>query len=157
MNQQLPSHPDESVTTEPQRLALERMSAELIHNLNVMIAEQEERVRLFAEQHHSPSPLPQHPAPEKLPEPPAIAPAPVPAPEPEPVKPIVAKFKAIARRNVPPLVTSSPNEQPESQPRPIPIITKPRKTTENKEESSIGVGTIVTFIVIILFLLRACS
>lgn len=153
MNQQPPSHPDESVTTEPQRLALERMSAQLIHNLNVMIAEQEERVRIFAEQHHSPSPLPQHPAPEKLPEPPSVAPV----PEPEPAKPLVAKFKAIARRNVPPLVTSSPNEQPQPQPRPIPVISTPRKTTESKEESSIGVGTIVTFIVIILFLLRACS
>lgn len=153
MNQQPPSHPDESVTTEPQRLALERMSAQLIHNLNVMIAEQEERVRIFAEQHHSPSPLPQHPAPEKLPEPPSVPPV----PEPEPAKPLVAKFKAIARRNVPPLVTSSPNEQPQPQPRPIPVISTPRKTTESKEESSIGVGTIVTFIVIILFLLRACS
>lgn len=153
MNQQPPSHPDESVTTEPQRLALERMSAQLIHNLNVMIAEQEERVRIFAEQHHSPSPLPQHPAPEKLPEPPSVAPV----PEPEPAKPLVARFKAIARRNVPPLVTSSPNEQPQPQPRPIPVISTPRKTTESKEESSIGVGTIVTFIVIILFLLRACS
>ncbi len=153
MNQQPPSHPDESVTTEPQRLALERMSAQLIHNLNVMIAEQEERVRIFAEQHHSPSPLPQHPAPEKQPEPPSVAPV----PEPEPAKPLVAKFKAIARRNVPPLVTSSPSEQPQPQPRPIPVISTPRKTTESKEESSIGVGTIVTFIVIILFLLRACS
>ena len=153
MNQQPHSHPDESVTTEPQRLALERMSAQLIHNLNVMIAEQEERVRIFAEQHHSPSPLPQHPTPEKLPEPPSVAPV----PEPEPAKPLVAKFKAIARRNVPPLVTSSPNEQPQPQPRPIPVISTPRKTTESKEESSIGVGTIVTFIVIILFLLRACS
>lgn len=153
MNQQPPSHPDESVTTEPQRLALERMSAQLIHNLNVMIAEQEERVRIFAEQHHSPSPLPQHPAPEKLPESPSVPPV----PEPEPAKPLVAKFKAIARRNVPPLVTSSPNEQPQPQPRPIPVISTPRKTTESKEESSIGVGTIVTFIVIILFLLRACS
>lgn len=151
MNQHPPSPPDESVTTEPQRLALERMSAALIHNLNVMIAEQEERVRIFAEQHHSPSPLPQHPAPEKLPEPPSVAPA----PEPAPVKPLVARFKAIARRSVPPLATSSTNEQP--QPRPIPVISTPRKTTESKEESSIGVGTIVTFIVIILFLLRACS
>lgn len=153
MNQQPPSHPDESVTTEPQRLALERMSAQLIHNLNVMIAEQEERVRIFAEQHHSPSPLPQHPTPEKLPEPPSVAPVPAP----EPAKPLVARFKAIARANVPPLVTSSPDEQPQPQPRPIPVISTPRKTTESKEESSIGVGTIVTFIVIILFLLRACS
>ena len=81
-----------------------------------------------------------------------------PVPEPEPVKPLVAKFKAITRRNVPPLVTSSPKEQPElPNPRPIPVITKPRKTTESKEESSIGVGTIVTIIVIVLFLLRACS
>lgn len=156
MNQEPSPHPEEAVTTEPQRIALERMSAELVHKLNVMIADQEERVRIFSEQHHSQSPLPQHPVPEMLPETPSVPPTPVPEPA---AKPLVAKFKAIARRSVPPLVTSSaptPKEE-QPQPRPIPVLTTPRKTSESKEEGSIGVGTIVTGIVIILFLLRACS
>lgn len=157
MNQEPSLHPEE-VTTEPQRIALERMSAELVHKLNVMIAEQEERVRIFAEQHHSQSPLPQHPAPETLPEPPAYT-APQASPQPEHKKPLMAKFKAIARRNAPPLVTESPldRQQELPNPRPIPVLTTPRKPAESKEEGSIGVGTIVTGIVIILLLLRACS
>ena len=155
MNQEPSLHPEE-VTTEPQRIALERMSAELVHKLNVMIAEQEERVRIFAEQPQSP--LPQHPAPETLPEPPAYT-APPASPQPEHKKPLMAKFKAIARRNAPPLVTESPltREQELPNPRPIPVLTTPRKPAESKEEGSIGVGTIVTGIVIILLLLRACS
>lgn len=157
MNQEPSLHPEE-VTTEPQRIALERMSAELVHKLNVMIAEQEERVRIFAEQHHSQSPLPQHPAPETLPEPPAYT-APQASPQPEHKKPLMAKFKAIARRNAPPLVTESPLDRKQElpNPRPIPVLTTPRKPAEIKEEGSIGVGTIVTGIVIILLLLRACS
>ncbi len=157
MNQEPSLHPEE-VTTEPQRIALERMSAELVHKLNVMIAEQEERVRIFAEQHHSQSPLPQHPAPEILPEPPAYA-RPQESPQPEQKKPLMAKFKAISRRNAPPLVTESPLDREAEQPAPrhIPVLTTPRKPAESKEEGSIGVGTIVTGIVIILLLLRACS
>ena len=157
MNQEPSLHPEE-VSTEPQRIALERMSAELVHKLNVMIAEQEERVRIFAEQHHSQSPLPQHPAPEMLPEPTASLRSQE-SPQQQPKKPLVAKFKALTRRTVPPLVTDSPlDREPElPNPRPIPALTAPRKSESNKEEGSIGVGTIVTLIVIILFLLRACS
>ena len=47
------------VSTEAQRLALETMSAQLVHKLNAMIAEQEARTRDFAKQHHPHIALPQ--------------------------------------------------------------------------------------------------
>ena len=57
------------VSTEPQRLALEAMSAQLVHKLNAMIREQEERVRIFAEQHHATTSLPQQFTPATTPPP----------------------------------------------------------------------------------------
>ncbi len=46
------------VTTEPQRRALEAMSADLVRKLNLMVAEQEARARNFAAHQHSLSSLP---------------------------------------------------------------------------------------------------
>ena len=165
MNQNSPTPAEESVSTEPQRRALEHMSAQLIHNLNLMIAEQEERVRVFAEQHHSQSPIPEAPAPQLIPElapdPAPLPTPPVPQPTPQPEqkqKPIVAKFKSIAR-TTPPLTTavpSVPQEEP-LPPKSFPVLDTPRRASKETEEKSIGVGTIVTIIVVILFLLRACS
>ena len=151
------TEPEVQVSTEPQRIALERMSAELVHKLNVMIAEQEERARIFAEQHHSQSPLPQSPAPEVIADTKACLP---PIPETEQPKPLVAKFKAIAR-NIPKPVTRTQQTapaEPQAKPDRFPVRnTPPRKAAEDKEESSIGIGTIITCILIIIFLLRACS
>ena len=45
--------------TEAQKKALEEMSAALLEKLHVMVKEQEERVREFAERTHSLSSLPQ--------------------------------------------------------------------------------------------------
>lgn len=50
-------HGDE-VTTEPQRLALEAMSHDLVVKLNAMVAEQERRAQEFAAQQHSLSSIP---------------------------------------------------------------------------------------------------
>lgn len=50
--------PTEHVTTEPQRLALEAMSQDLVKKLNCMVAEQEARAREFAAHQHSLSSLP---------------------------------------------------------------------------------------------------
>ena len=159
MNQNAPTPAEESVSTEPQRRALEHMSAQLIHNLNLMIAEQEERVRVFAEQHHSQSPIPEAPAPQLIPElaPLPTPPAPQPTPQPEQKqKPIVAKFKSIAR-TTPPLTTAVPSVSQEEPlpPKSFPVLDTPRRASKETEEKSIGVGTIVTIIVVILFLLRA--
>ena len=56
---QTTSSPDERVTTEPQRQALDAMSQELVNKLNIMVAEQEQRAREFAARQHSLSSLPQ--------------------------------------------------------------------------------------------------
>ena len=65
------------VSTEAQRLALETMSAQLVHKLNAMIAEQETRTRDFAEQHHTHIALPQTAEPITI-----VPPAPLPKPPP---------------------------------------------------------------------------
>ncbi len=66
MNQ--PGHIDiphgDEVSTEPQRLALEAMSRDLVHKLNAMVAEQEQRAHEFALQQHSLSSLPTQTLPE---------------------------------------------------------------------------------------------
>ena len=51
----------EKVSTEPQRLALEEMSRDLVDKLNKMVAEQEERAAQFAAQQHSLSAKPSVP------------------------------------------------------------------------------------------------
>lgn len=162
MNTQETEPQQQEVSTEPQRIALELMSAELVHKLNLMIAEQEERVRIFAEQHHSQSPFPEQGHATLLPEHPVTATPDEPQAEeplPTPKKPLVAKFKSIARRTLPTVpaadeASSSPTIQNTKK---FPTIQAPRHTTEEKEESKIGVGTIIGAVVIILFLLRACS
>ena len=53
-----PQTQSEQVTTEPQRRALEAMSADLVRKLNLMVAEQEARARDFAAHQHSLSALP---------------------------------------------------------------------------------------------------
>ena len=59
-----PHTQEEQVTTEPQRRALEAMSADLVRKLNLMVAEQEARARDFAAHQHSLSALPIQPQPQ---------------------------------------------------------------------------------------------
>lgn len=149
------------VSTESQRLALEAMSAQLVHKLNAMIREQEERARKFAEQHHSTLPVPQPIQPTvstcSQPEAPA-APAP-------PVSPVPSRAKVVP----PPLTTrKEPRagwkldwqsdfeaEHPKEE---KPLRIGPRKkTAPQKEESNIGMGMIIFSLVGIIMLLRSCT
>lgn len=162
MNTQPNDPQQQEVSTEPQRIALEQMSADLVHKLNLMIAEQEERVRVFAEQHHSQSPFPEQGHATLLPEHPVTPTPDEPEEEiPLPVakKPLVAKFKAIARRTLPtvPADDTPRHYEPDRPAKRVSPIQPTRPASGEKEESKIGIGTIVTFIVIVLFLLRACS
>lgn len=119
------------VSTEAQRLALETMSAQLVHKLNAMIAEQEARTRDFAEQHHTHIALPQ------TEEPITIAP---PAPRPPS-----------------PRQEYSWNE-PESEPEAKPLRIGPKKqTAKPEEENNIGLGMVIFSIIGIVILLRSCS
>ena len=63
---------EEQVTTEPQRLALEAMSNELVEKLHAMVEEQQQRAREFAAHQHSLSSLPSTHTPAVAPPPPPL-------------------------------------------------------------------------------------
>ena len=149
------------VSTEAQRLALEAMSAQLVHKLNAMISEQEERVRIFSEQHHSTLPVPQVPKPELVSQIPQQS-----EQEPQPV--VHSSFyTAPARAQVtpPPPATRKPANNNWQLDYPAPTNTEkkpqrigPKKNTAKKEEEgNIGIGMIIFSLVGIIMLLRACT
>lgn len=145
----------EEVTTEPQRLALEEMSADLTRKLNDMVAEQEERVRIFAAQHHSLSPSPSAP---DNPFPQAEFPQAAPQ-QPEPqapglmgrTRPAITNGPQIpAQRRQPPVPAAAPVPARYNRP-----VTFP---SSEKKESSIGAGAVATIIfVIFIILVRSCD
>ena len=149
------------VSTEAQRLALEAMSAQLVHKLNAMISEQEERVRIFSEQHHSTLPVPQVPKPEL---PTQIQPQAEPAPH---AVIDTTPYAATARPKVtpPPPATRKPAKSdwqldytPPTTPEQKPLRVGPKKNTaKEQEEGNIGIGMIIFAMVGIIMLLRACT
>ena len=128
------------VSTEAQRLALEAMSAQLVHKLNAMIAEQEARTRAFAEQHHTRIELPQQPG--------QIAPtAPLPKPPPAPRPP--SPRQEYTRRT---------KEEPAFKPEEKPLRIGPKKqTAKPEEESNVGLGMVIFSLIGIVILLRSCA
>ncbi len=129
----------QTVSTEAQRLALEAMSAQLVHKLNSMIAEQEARTRAFAEQHHTLIGLPQIQT------------------------PVTTQENAGPRPKLPPAprrteATCSATEAPGPPPAPPPLRTGPKKqTAKPEEESNIGLGMVIFSLIGIVILLRSCS
>lgn len=146
---------EQHVSTESQRLALEAMSSQLVHKLNAMISEQEERARRFAEQHHSTLPTPQQftpTVPEYTPpaaEPPGPSAAPAPRQKPVPPPP--------ATRRPEPQPTWNPDYRSPTETARKPLRTTPRKKTAKEEEGNIGAGMIITIIIAVIILMRACS
>ncbi len=139
---ELHTTPDERVTTEPQRKALDAMSDDLVRKLNAMVAEQEARARDFAAHQHSLSSLPQLPQIQAL-EQPAHTPAPPtitngPAPD--------------LTRHQTPKTSSPPPYTPEWEP--LPPTTPAQNETK---ETGIGAGTIVFIIFVLLIILRNCG
>lgn len=173
-------HGDE-VTTEPQRLALEAMSRDLVEKLNTMVAEQEQRARDFAAHQHSLSSLPAQMTPEltrlEMPEAPSI-------PQLQPEAPTATRGvkarmgtqqappppqakKASTNTNAPKLPPVpaqkahaqqgewqpyGPQSQAERNSSPYRMPTIIREPKE-KKEGTIGAGTISVIIFIILILL----
>ncbi len=129
--------PDEQhVSTEAQRLALEAMSAQLVHKLNAMIREQEERARAFAEQHHSTLSIPQQqPDPATEPKKPAPTPAVPPPPQ----------LRTRESNSDFPLPPATPQYQPQ------------QKKATPEEGSNIGLAMIIFSMLGIMMLLRACT
>lgn len=136
---------DDAPMLAKQRQSLDMMSAQLTHNLNIMIAEQEQRVREFAAQHpQTPLPptaaqpeeeLPRRKAPQR-PVPPAYeARTPAPKPEPAPAPRQQQVHRNVQRYSKP----VSPN------------------AVKKEKKKELSAGNIIFAIVVIIFLLRACS
>lgn len=150
------SSPENLVTTEPQRQALEKMSQDLITKLNIMVAEQNERARLFAEQQHSLSSLPTS-------VPVATSSHPQPLPQrtqlPHPIRPQLPTYTPSMHTTAPkPLFTPSytPEVKTPKQPsRPQPKAPRPAK--ETKSEEGIGPFGILGILFIVFMLLRGCQ
>lgn len=157
----------DDVTTEPQRLALEAMSRELVEKLNAMVAEQERRAHEFAAQQHSLSSLPAFTLPEvqqgatqSVPE--------QPLPQPHGIKahlPQQPPTKAPALPDVPAprqLKKSTGWDDPwkgttdsDSEYKMPTII---RDTSEDKKSGSIGAGTIsIIIFIIFVLIMRGCE
>lgn len=151
----------EQVTTEPQRLALEAMSQDLVRKLNSMVAEQEARAREFAAHQHSLSSLPVQTPPVTTastyhkpkqkqyhrhtppPQPPTYTP-------PTYTQPTPTHEPSYTDTYLPPVPTASPTPRKKA-----PTVIRGRK---KKEEEGVGVGTIITIIFIVFILMsRGCS
>ncbi len=148
---------EQQVSTEAQRLTLEAMSAQLVHKLHTMIAEQEARAREFAAQHHTTLPLPRQDAPIPPPQINPQAPDIVPAP---PAETLFHPSRQAPREQhiqVPPLPTDSPFADRPNQPAPAPLRMGPKKKSAPESESNIGLGMVIFALVGIVMLLRSCS
>lgn len=130
-----------------QRRSLDVMSANLTHNLNLMIAEQERRVQEFAAQ-HSGTP---------------VVPAEFGTTTEQASLPKRSTNARPSRSSVTPpparkssAVTETPRRRvPEADTPPPPLPSVPRG--KQAKEGKIGMGPIIVFIVIVVMLLRACD
>lgn len=151
---QIPSTPH--VTTEPQRLALEQMSEQLITKLNKMVEEQEKRAREFAQHRHSLSSLPTA---ATLPEKPQL-PTP-PAPQVPPISTATytqPELIAQPQTPLPPLPTSQqrPRYQQPTTKKQHPQTRKKSAPQQQQESEGISAGTIIFVLAIIFVLLKGC-
>lgn len=163
MKNYTPTNPDEeSPDLAKQRRSLDVMSAQLTHNLNMMIAEQEQRVREFASQHPT-TPVPGAPKQsvtwQRPAEPaPAQHPHPVAAPTTtwQPPTPPTQPRPSVPTQQTPPPL---PKKKKASQLPPdfTPPTSPDRWRQSEKKEGQIGPGCIITIIVVVLIMLRACT
>ncbi len=153
---QLPSSPQ--VTTEPQRLALEQMTEQLITKLNKMVEEQQKRAEEFAQHRHSLSSLPTAaslPKTTQLPTPPAPPAPPVAtAAQTQPV--LIAKPQIMPLpEHTPQQVSHHRQRTPKQQLPPVPGPTAPHHQ-QQPESEGISAGTIIFVLAIIFVLLKGC-
>ncbi len=167
---QMDSSPDERVTTEPQRQALDTMSQELVNKLNVMVAEQEQRAREFAARQHSLSSLPQQTEPSgNLFSPEALSDAALAAQQ---VKSAPLP-QAVAWENRPSSGRTAPPQPPpvrspltgstlttgkgNASGFPPPNGSFPSREPEEEKGVSINAGTLIVILLIGLVVLRSCG
>lgn len=145
--------PTPHVTTEPQRLALEQMTEQLIAKLNKMVEEQEKRAREFAQHRHSLSALPTT---ARLPEKPHCPTPPAP--------PITAPAYTQPERIIKPQIVPPPAHIPHQQSahqqtdkKQLPPLRKQSSSHQTQQESEgISAGTIIFVLAIIFVLLKGC-
>lgn len=158
-------HQDE-VTTEPQRQALEAMSHDLVEKLNAMVKEQEQRAHAFAAQQHSLSALPSYTLPEitppaPLPQTPSVQPKPVPRgvkarmAAPQPQQPGITNGPSLPQ--IPAATAPTPRKNaPWEREYTMPTII--REPKEGQKEGSVGAGTILFIIIVIIFaIMNGCE
>lgn len=151
---------EQQVSTEAQRLTLEAMSAQLVHKLHTMIAEQEARAREFAAQHHTTISIPRQDTPAPQPWLSQQEPAHSPQPQAETATSPSRQAPRVQHQRqvpVPPLPTSPSFAERPDQPTPAPLRMGPKKKTEPESESNIGLGMVIFALVGIIMLLRSCS
>lgn len=147
---------DEAPLLAKQRRSLDQMSAQLTHNLNLMIAEQEARVKSFAAQHPGtrvPQQWPQHPAlygktakqkEANVHSPVNTAPAhSVPPPPTQQYRPAPQ--------------AEPPRQQHRQQPPPVPPQVGARPKLKQHDNTSIGTVPMIMIVLVIIMMLRACS
>ena len=129
-------HGDE-VSTEPQRLALEAMSRDLVNKLNAMVAEQEQRAQEFARQQHSLSSLPTQTLPEiSIPTLPEVNPTAVAQPTQPQVQGVYGRMSSPQAPVYPtPTITNGP-----SLPQVPRAVQQPRYTQHSSQQKSRNVG-----------------
>ncbi len=163
-----PDQQPPEVSTEPQRQALDEMSHQLVERLNDMVREQHERARRFAATQHSLSPLPGIPGAELTPEIQASQHKTPQAPQPQTAKPRQAAPPPPKKKQspLPPLPFTRQEEAQEEQREPLwqhprqehNSASFPTPIEKKKgEENGCGTGTIITLIIIVLIIIRACS
>lgn len=144
----------EQVTTEPQRIALEAMSRDLVQKLNVMVAEQEARAREFAAQQHSLSATPAQPTPQVTRRPQQVTPTPHHRQHTPVVRPVVPQTPVYTPEPEPELPPPPPQYFPPIPNTPKPTIIRKKK----KEEEGVGATAVIVFIVVlVLILTKGCS
>lgn len=155
MGNYTPTDPnDEAPLLVKQRRSLDMMSAQLTHNLNLMIAEQEARVKSFAAQHPgTQQPLQWTQQPETSAKKtkrkemnvhstgytaPSVTPPPTqqhrPAPQAEP-----------------------PRQQQRQQPPPVPPQVGARPKLKKHDNTSVGTVPMIMIVLVIIMMLRACN
>ncbi len=168
-------HGDE-VSTEPQRLALDAMSRDLVNKLNAMVAEQERRAHEFAQHQHSLSSLPTQTLPEiTMPTLPETNPAPVAPPAQSQVQGMYGRLsypeEPVYQAPAPPITNapvlpqvpravkqpqfsrSGSQQRTHNSSRDYRMPTIIRDTESEKKESGMSAGSVLTIIFVIIMLL----
>lgn len=154
MGNYTPTDPnDEAPLLAKQRRSLDMMSAQLTHNLNLMIAEQEARVKSFAAQHHG-TRMPQQ-----------WAQQPQTSVKKTQQKEMGVPYSGNMAPSVPPPPTQQRRPEPQAeqprrqrqQPPPVPPQVGARPKLKKHDTTSVGTVPMIMIVLVIIMLLRACN